>query len=357
MSRSSSLLLSACLASLTGACGPAAEPSDALATDVDDLATNSDPDRLVVYSNNVENMIFDWNDSVYFMKEKPLRPDIFLVQQVSGKKGLDRMADAMKKILGRKYDGVVAQNHPDDTRFQAQVIPRPPVTTGIIWRAARFDLVSKETWMPWGHGFAKQPKTCDQRSNHSGYESIRVRLWDKVAKKHVIAVSLRHWTWKPCSSKNIFETVEGVSNGANAHHGLGGQSELHIVAGDFNDRAFTAGGDYACWYREMNPALSAAGCSPKSLDGFTDPMFEWCDGKKACVRGEAGIDFIFVRRSDGLKARANHHQTITFDAAHRASLSVTGHDANSNSRGIDGWVDQGENYSQHQARMAYVFYQ
>lgn len=338
-------------------CGGPIDDAEEIDVVSEELRTNTNANRLVVYSNNVENMIFDWNDLVHFMAEEPLRPDLFLLQQVSGKKGIDRMASVMQRRLGVGYKGVVAQNRPDDTRFQAQVVPRPPVTTGVIWRTKRFDFVSKETWMPWGRGFKNQPKRCDVRSNHSGYESIRVKLWDKVAKKHIVVVSLRHWTWKPCSTKNVFEIDRGVANGPNAHHGLGSQAALHIVAGDFNDRLFESNGDYKCWYKEMNRGLGARGCANRSMDGFTDPLFESCDGKKPCVRSKAGIDHIFVRRSDGKKARTSHYRVVGFDDAHRASVRATGRDANSNVRSVDGWVDQGENYSQHRARRAYVFYE
>lgn len=357
------LLVAPAVAGLALACGAAdldiAEPTDDLefSTIEGELRTNGDPDRLVVYTNNVENMLFDWKDLVHFMGEEPLRPDLFLVQQVTSKDELDRLGAFMTKRLGVRYTGVVAQNRPDDRRFQAQIVPRPTVTTGVIFRAGRFELLDRDTWMPFGRGFESQPQTCDARSNHSGYESIRVKLFDKVAKKNVLAVSLRHWTWHPCSTKNAFEIVQGKDSGPNAHGGLGSGAALHLVAGDFNDRALEGDGDYACWYREMNGALGKDGCSTGTMAGFTDPLFTACAGEKRCVRNRGGIDHIFVRRSDGKPVRTSHFGVISPADAHRASVQSTGGDAASNLRPRDGYNDQGAGYSQHRARKAYVFYE
>ena len=69
-------------------------------------------------------------------------------------------------------------------RFQGEVIPKPTVTTGVVWRAARFEKLSQETWFPWG---TKKDgvHTCDFRASHSGYETIRVTLHDELAQKKV----------------------------------------------------------------------------------------------------------------------------------------------------------------------------
>lgn len=324
-----------------------------------ELRTNSDPDRLVVYSNNIENMIFDWKDLVHEMEEAPLRPDIFLVQQVSGKRELDELIAFMRRRLGVRYEGVVAQNVPDDRRFSDDVTPRPRVTTGIIWRARRFDLVTRDSWRPFGTGFKHQPQSCDARSDHSGYETLRVKLHDKRADEDVVAVSLRHWTWHPCSSKNVREIVEGHdgrAGGANDHAGLGGGAALHIVGGDFNDGLFNQDGSYKCWYRMMNGEIGAGTCNSDDDFGFTDPLFESCDGDKACVKRRAGIDSLFVRRSDGGRARTSHFDIIGWDEAHRASVRATGGDGPSNTRVKDGHTDVAGRYSGHMARRAYVHY-
>lgn len=321
------------------------------------LRTNTDPNRLVVYTNNIENMIFDWNDLVHAMEQAPLRPDVVLLQQVTSKAELDRLANFMSLRLGADYDGLVAQNRPDDLRWGREVSPRPTVTTGIIYRTARFDVVRQHSWMPFGRGFKNQPKTCDVRANNSGYETLRVKLHDKLADEDIVAVSTRQWTWHACTSKNMRELVEGNDRGDDAHPGLGTRAALHIVAGDFNDRVFDSHGNYRCWYRELNGSLGKGASTCSATDwGFTDPLYEACNGDKACVRRRAGIDDIFVRRSDGQKARTSHFDVITFDEAHRASVQATGHDHPSNRRPAQPYTDVAGRYSGHLARRAYLYY-
>lgn len=326
-----------------------------LATEAE-LRTNRDPNRLVVYSNNIENMIFDWKDLVHEMEVHPLRPDIFLVQQVSDRDELDRLIAFMSRRLGVDYDGIVAQNEPTHHRFGGQVLPRPRVTTGVIFRSSRFDVVNHHDWMPFGRGFKNGPKTCSERSNNSGYETLRVRLRDRLANEDVVVMSLRHWTWHACSSKNLAELVAGNdTEGPNRHPRLGSASALHIVGGDFNDRIFSRTGGYACWYRQMNRSVPAGNC--KNVDyGFTDPLYAECNGSSECMRRRAGIDSLFVRRSDGRPARTSNFDIISYEQAHRASVRSTGGDAPSNLRNRDGYNDVAGRYSGHQARRAYVYY-
>lgn len=334
---------------------------DAAGSVESELRTNTDPERLVVYENNIENMLFDWKDLVFQMERAPLRPDIFLVQQVSGKEELDRLIAFMEQRLGVPYDGMVAQNHPRDARFHNDVTPKPKVTTGVIWRAARFDVVNHDSWMPFGRGFREQAADCDSRSNNSGYETLRVKLHDKRADKDVVAVSLRHWTWHACTAKNLASLVEGEDTGGpNDHARLGSLAALHIVGGDFNDRGFDGDGHYRCWYRKMNGDLGAGSCDDANRSGadwnFTDTLYDHCNGDTACVKQKAGIDWLFVRRSDGERARSDHFNIVSYDEGHRASVAVTGGDSRSNTRAAQGYNDVASRYSGHQARAAYVYY-
>ncbi len=345
---------------LLAACEPAIEPSetdDVLAETDAALRTNQDPNRLVVYNLNIENMLFDWKDLVHDMGRDALRPDVFTVQQVTDADEVQRLARFMTQRLGVDYTGVVARAHPPDQRFQHQIDPRPTVTTGIVFRTGRFDVATKTWWSPWGRGFADQPKTCDERSNHSGYDTLRLKLFDKVAQKHVVVVSLRNWTWHSCNSKNAMEIVDGFDRGENAHPGLGDGAALHLVAGDFNESAFESNGSYKCWYRQLNRSVPQAACANDRSLGFTEPAYEACAGDRACTNRLTGIDFLFVRRSDGEKAKSDHFNVIEFAEAHRSSVASTGGDGPSNVKSRDGYNDQGENYSQHKAQRAYVYYE
>ena len=159
--------------------------------------------------------------------------------------------------------------------------------------------------------------------------------------------------------KNLSEIVDGNDDGPdggeNRHAGLGTQSALHIIGGDFNDRVLDGDGDYRCWYRRMNGALPEGACGGRDF-GFTDPLFAACNGDKSCVRRRGGIDTLLVRRKDGVAARTDHFDVVSYDDAHRASLRATGRDGLSNTRRDQGFNDVADRYSGHEARVAWVYY-
>ncbi|MBI2395761.1 MAG: hypothetical protein HYV09_39720 [Deltaproteobacteria bacterium] len=310
---------------------------------------------VVVYSNNIENMIFDWKDLVHYMARDKRNPDLFLVQQMTNKKRLDELLAFMTATLGEKYAGIVAQDDPTHDRFGDEVKPNPPVTTGVIWRAARFDYLSHETWFPWGRA-VDGVHTCDGRTPNSGYQTIRVRLQDTLAKKKVAVASLRHWTWMDCSQQNMIEMIDGVATGPGAHAAMP-DFPLQIVGGDFNGPAFDDGGDYRCWYRVTNHALGGAACAGHANLGFADPLYEECKGATACVRADSGIDFIFGRTTGGKPARSADFRVITYAAGDDADKAATGSDSLSNRVATHGFDDVNSNYSGHRARRAIFFYE
>jgi hypothetical protein len=342
---------------------PDAEPaSDASPTEdagEDDASDGSTPthpnaNSVLFYSNNIENMLFDWKDLVHVMARDKRKVDVFLVQQMTNKKRIDELAAFMSNRLGEKYIGVVAQDNPTHQRFGNQVIPKPTVTTGVIWRAGRFDYQSHESWFPWG---TKKDgvHTCDGRTSNSGYETIRVRLKDTWAQKQVAVVSLRHWTWKDCSQKNMIEMIDGQPSGANAHPPMPDVA-LQVVGGDFNGKAFDASGAYKCWYRVTVAGLSGVACSGHANLGFADPLNDKCQGDASCVEASSGIDFIFGRRTGGKPASTSGWHIVSYAEGHAADIAETGSDKLSNRVATHGFDDVTSNYSQHRARRAVFFY-
>ena len=322
------------------------------------LRVNDDPDWLVVWTNNVENMLYDWKDLVHEMEVDERAPDLFLVQQLSGQDELDRLVRFMERRLGVDYTGVVAQQNPTHDRFGAQVLPRPKVTTGIVFRTARFEARTKDSWFPFGTGFDGERQRCDVRTNNSGYETLRLRLHDTLADKDVVAVSLRHWTWHPCSTKNLQDIVDGNEVGDVRHHhaGFGTKAALHIVGGDFNDRVSTDSGALRCWYRMMNREVPAGACQNSRDLGFTDPLWSACEGDADCVKQRGGIDWLFARRSDGEPVRTKHFDVVSWADAEAASVAATGGDSPSNTRARQGYDDVDDRYSGHRARRAWISY-
>ena len=340
--------------------GADAEPDDAAApledaeAPVDAQPTDPNAKSILVYSNNIENMLFDWKDLVHVMARDARIVDVFLVQQITNKKRVDELADFMTKRLGEKYAGIVAQNQPTHQRFAADVVPKPTVTTGVIWRTARFDELGHESWFPWGDKVGGS-HTCGSRTNNSGYETIRVRLFDKWAQKKVAVASLRHWTWQDCSEKNMIEMIDGQPSGANAHPPMP-DFALQIVGGDFNGKAFDASGDFRCWYRVTVADLGGQACSGHENLGFADALYDQCNGAPKCVDADSGIDFVFGRKQGGKPADTKGFDVISYAAGDAADVAETGSDKLSNHESTHGFKDVTGNYSQHRARRAVFFY-
>jgi hypothetical protein len=300
---------------------------------------------VLVYSNNIENMLFDWKDLVHVMARDKRKLDLFFVQQLTSKKRLDELADTMTRRLGEKYIGVVAQDVPTNHRFAADVLPKPTVTTGLIWRARRFAYLGHKSWFPWGRKL-DGVHTCAARTSHSGYETIRVLLQDNWAQRRLAAVSLRHWTWKDCSQKNMIEMIDKHMPDV----------AMQIVAGDFNGKAFDASGDYRCWYKVTLAALGGQPCANHANLGFTDPLYEACGGVKSCVKARSGIDFVFGRVKGGKPAVSAGFDVVSYARGDAADIAETGSDKLSNHVSTHGFSDVTSNYSQHRARRAVFFY-
>jgi hypothetical protein len=304
-----------------------------------DLKSNSDPSRILVYSNNVENMIFDWKDLIHYMASRPERPDIFLVQQAVNAERLDEMLSVMQSTLGVAYGGRIAQASPTHTRLNDDVTPKPASTTAIIFRKARFDVLAVERWQPWGVGSETAGTAdCSVRQDNSGYEVLKLRLRDVIAEKNLDVVSLRLWTANDCAEKNVPDIVGHLS------------APLQIVGGDFNETGAKADGGYACWYKSAVAGLPA--CDGDTKFRFADPMRDFCT-TAACVQNQYGIDYIFGRRGDGSPVGTSGFSRV---GKAEADAADPGEDNRSNTAASSGFNDVTSEYSTHPAHHAYFSY-
>src|SRR4051812_24568924 len=80
---------------------------------------NKHPGFIQVYDGNVENLETpaefckgDWQDLVYFMKVRRYAPDLFIVQQISGRRQLDELIGFMNRNLPGSFKGVIARRDP-----------------------------------------------------------------------------------------------------------------------------------------------------------------------------------------------------------------------------------------------------
>jgi hypothetical protein len=302
---------------------------------------NDDPGFVQVFDNNVENLPTadlqcpgDWQDLVHYMKRAPLKPDVFVVQQISGRAQLDDYLATLSRIVGERYEGVIADGSPKAMNSPCGA-HKDHQTNAVIYRNARFtDLgLGSRTWIAQSqHG-----NTC-ANSPQARTQAVKVKLHDKIANKDLTIASV-HWATAdsggpPCSVANSAETAKEL-----AQDGYGG--DLMIFGGDMN---FTDvdGGSFRPWYRDLNGDLGGK-------HGFRDAAFAACDGAKPCLRdnftigGDRRIDFLFARTASGLPRVTGFH-TITFDEGDAADQADTG-------------SDRGDrNYSDHRAVMARIHY-
>ena len=302
---------------------------------------NNDPGFVQVFDNNVENLptadlkcAGDWQDLVHYMKRAELKPDVFIVQQISGRKQLDDYVAKLSQVIGERYEGVIADGSPKAMNSPCGA-PKDHQTNAVVYRKARFtDLgLGHSTWI----AQSQKGGTC-ANSSQARTQAVKVKLHDKVANKDITVASV-HWATAqsggpPCSVANSAETAKEMTQ-----DGYGGS--LMIFGGDMNF-SDVDGGQFRPWYKNLNGDLGGK-------HGFRDAGFAGCDGKKGCladnwtIGSHKRIDFLMARTDTGLPRVTGFH-TITFDEGDAADKADTGSDR----------ADR--NYSDHRAVMARIHY-
>ncbi len=302
---------------------------------------NNDPGFVQVFDNNVENLPTaglkcpgDWQDLVHYMKRAPLKPDVVIVQQISGRKQLDDYVGKLSQVIGERYEGVIANGSPKAMNSRCGA-PKHHQTNAVVYRKARFtDLgLGSRTWVAQSQRGGKCANSPQART-----QAVKVKLHDKVANKDLTVASV-HWATAssggpPCSVANSAETAREMTQ-----DGYGGS--LMIFGGDMNFSDVN-GGAFRPWYRNLNGDLGGK-------YGYRDAAFAGCDGAKSCLAdnwtngAHRRIDFLFAR-TDSDQARVTGFHTITFDEGDAADQADTG-------------SDRGDrNYSDHRAVMARIHY-
>lgn len=317
-------------------------PASADQADVGVAAANDDPAFVHVVNDNVENLPTvdlqcpgDWQDLVLYLKRLPLKPDLFVVQQISNQTQLNSYVSRLSGDLGEAYAGVIAEASPAAMNSPCGP-PKDHQTNAVIYRKARFTdrALGDRTWQ----AQSDESGAC-ANNDQARTKAVKVRLHDRIANKDLTVASV-HWPTgasggTACADSNARETATEMTE-----DGYGGS--LLIFAGDHNISDLS-GGSFRSWHRLLN------GDAGGSL-GYRDAGYAGCGGDKAClganwtIGGDRRIDFVFARKpSGGLPAVTGFH-TITFDEGDAADLAETGSDRSD------------RNYSDHRAVMARIHY-
>jgi hypothetical protein len=309
----------------------------------EEAGANTDPGFLQVYDANVENLPVssgevckgDWHDLMYYMRTQPLKPDLYLVQQLSNKSQLNTLLTRMEEHFGESFSGVLAENNPepldpDDGECRTDKYLQ---TNAVIWRDARLSLkLSASPDNRW-QAQREDPNTgkC-VNNNQSRTKGVKALLRDKVSGKDVTAASF-HWrtyTWgHKCTESNAGE----LSNELKAD-GYGG-ADLFVAGGDTNNASNSTHGsaDWTPWYRKINGDLGGT-------YGFRDAAFAGCSGSPACLKPKwtldkdpsdsesqpRRIDFLLARKAGGAKPVISNTVVPTFNEGDAADLALTGSD-------------------------------
>ena len=289
---------------------------------------NQDPRFLQVYDNNVENLETptekyckgDWQDLVYFMKLQKYAPDLFLVQQVSGRAQLDQLVEFMTRNLPGRYEGVIARGKPQPFDSPCHG-PKARQTNAIVFRVKRFDV----------HPDSKRAFRSTRRvgndcvtDTRDRSENVLVRLTDKTNGQTVVAGSI-HWPTRApaCAKTNARQAAKRMAAADSAG--------LRILGGDAN---ITPGP----WRQIITGPF-----------GYGDACGEnaGCPAQNWTVPGPdrpRRIDFLFSRHEPANEAAVvTDFKTVTFEAANAAAQQVTG-------------GDHPAEYSDHRALAARIHY-
>lgn len=306
---------------------------------------NDDPDFVYVYVNNVENLetpgdgcAGDWKDLIWEMKSDVASPDLFLVQQISGRDQLDHLIAFMTENLHGVYAGVIAEADPEPQKSPCGA-QKKFQTNAIIYRVGRFEPVGpKEVWQ----AQAFRDGAC-RRNTQARTKAVMQKFRDKISGKLVTAASM-HWATAQgtgadpaCARANMIE-LDGKLRSD------GFRAALTIWGGDTNEPDRNATG-FRPWYELANGDRGGG-------SGYRDVIYHMCANGdrplRACLDdnwtvGSANrIDYLFARARDELPAQGRAH-TVTFDEADAAAAHVAGGDA-------------AANYSDHRAVRARIAY-
>jgi hypothetical protein len=292
------------------------------------------PAELLVLTANVENLPRtgdacpgDFRDLYAYLAVEDLRPDVFVVQQLSGQAQLQELLVVLSNMLSRPYDGRVAEADPTpfDSPCGAQ---KERQTNAVVFATDRLQLVGE----PVVRRSYKNVDGACVLDSLSRTRTIALLLRDTVTGEDISATSL-HWSTRngpgpdpACATANARELDQLVR----VHHG---GASLSIAGGDTNEPDLvehTVGSAPNPWYAEMNVDLGGA-------LGWIDPIWRHCERTGAlrdCLldqwtfRGQLDrrIDFVFARRTGAPPAVLQAH-TITFNEAGAADAALTGSDS------------------------------
>src|SRR6185312_12901656 len=115
-------------------------------------SVNTSTRQLVVYNNNLENLLpagcgGHWSRLLTYLKAQPKSPDIFTVQQISNSTQLAALTKKVSAELPGTYAGVIAVARPGSMGYSSTCGKlKNQQTNAVIYRTDRFSYEAATRW-------------------------------------------------------------------------------------------------------------------------------------------------------------------------------------------------------------------
>lgn len=242
--------------------------------------------RLSVYNFNIHKMQDDWRGWIRYIQDQKLAPPhVVLLQDIEHDGDRAILQKALEKSFGGTWSG-----RGSDRAWQ----------TAIVWRAGRFSQPASRTWRGFGG------TRCTDGSQDA--PAVQVRLYDKVARRWISAVSLK--TPPGVDDECVWRNVQKV----NANFKPPWSGDVLIVGTDANSPAQRPNGDWSPWYTRAIRSR-AAGLSKASRGAFCDPVADVC-GRDAsafaahATLGKQRVDYLLLRGPRGRPPKVVRQMTL-----------------------------------------------
>lgn len=282
------------------------------------LADRLNPPQLLVYSNNVENLLTpdetcpgDWEELVEYIADRDA-PDLILLQQVSGQDQIDDYIAALERRGDAEFDGLVAAAEPDGGGRCASDKTRQ--VNAIIWNTGTMSLVpeSRDEWQSLRENRGSGGGQCEPNGQS---RTVNVKAGFTHRSGALVTAASVHWpTYVSGNARCADDNARLLDRELRKRPYR--DSAVQIVGGDMNYNDINAKLKWCKWYRALREDA-----------GFTDPARESCGLDRDCLArlwthildDGAGrkrrIDFLFARTGTGGPIDHSAARTVGFGAA------------------------------------------
>ncbi|WP_041624856.1 hypothetical protein [Stackebrandtia nassauensis] len=280
-------------------------------------ANNRAAPTITAYTNNIENLLTkketcegDWDELIYYIAENST-PDLFLLQQVSDMKQVNRFIEELEEHSDGNYSGLIADTEPNGGGRCGPEKARQ--LNAIVWNTDSLTYV-KGTRAMWQSMRENPDSGGSQCVKNDQSRTVNVKANFKHRNGQVITAASIHW---PTHASGNFKCADNSARELDDElkESPYKKAALQIVGGDMNYRDVNSSNDWSKWYKEMR------------ANDFADPVRGLCGPTGGCNDGlwthitdgvKRRIDYLFARRGTSNPAASFGASNVTFSSAQDA---------------------------------------